>query len=72
MNKQIIYPNPGSDFINIQGISKGNIEIFSVEGVIIMELATESKLNLQIDISDLVPGFYFVKIDNQYYKFIKF
>jgi hypothetical protein len=71
INKMIIYPNPGTDFINIKGISIGIIEIFSVEGVKVKELTTESKSNLQIDISDLTSGFYYIKIDNKYYKFIK-
>ncbi|TJY36284.1 T9SS type A sorting domain-containing protein [Pontimicrobium aquaticum] len=58
-----LYPNPASDYINIEfkNNSEKNIEIFDVQGKLIMKKETQLK-EIQINISNLVEGLYFVKI----------
>ena len=54
-----LYPNPTSGPINFYGLSQPlDIALFSVHGEL---LKTENKVE-RIDISDLPPGMYFVKL----------
>ncbi|MEA3477187.1 MAG: DUF362 domain-containing protein [Bacteroidota bacterium] len=66
----IVYPNPAVGSLNvryrIQDAGYRMIEIFSISGVKIDELINEVKMpgeyELEVDVSDLAPGLYFVKI----------
>jgi hypothetical protein len=64
-----LYPNPTSNILNIKTNSKTNseIEITNQLGQTVLE----QKFSESIDISQLVPGYYFIRIDNSYSKFIK-
>lgn len=69
--KEIIslYPNPTSNILNIKTNSKTNseIEITNQLGQTVLK----QKYFESIDVSKLVPGCYFIRIDNSYSKFIK-
>ena len=72
----VIAPNPASDFINIAlKPSEGSlIEIYNIMGVKILTSLVETKnfSSLQkIDVSNLAPGFYFLKIGDRIEKFVK-
>lgn len=65
-NKNIkIYPNPSSDFIYLDGIF--NFELFNISG----EQVLKGHSN-KLDINDLETGIYFIKIDNNFHKIIKY
>jgi hypothetical protein len=75
-----IFPNPAKDYIYIQP-SEGfdssesyDIRIFDMLGVIQSTpsiRATPQRGELQIDVSFLAPGIYFIKIGNRIEKFVK-
>jgi type IX secretion system substrate protein len=57
-----VYPNPVKDVLNITSISEvkiNDIKLYSVSGALVKEVRLE---NNQIDMSDLTPGVYYVKI----------
>jgi hypothetical protein len=70
-NQQInikLIPGPVIDFIDISKFDfSGNIEIFNISGIKIIDINASDK----IDVSILIPGVYFLKADNQFYKFVK-
>jgi len=76
-----IFPNPTTDFITIDvKPSEGSrVEIYNVMGFLIQPTQLRKDLTptiledevLSIDISNLLPGVYFVKIGNRVEKFVK-
>ena len=67
-----IYPNPASESIRLEGLSGKNIgySIYDINGNIVKE----GKYTNNINISELIPGFYQIMIDdgkNSIYKFVK-
>lgn len=62
----IIYPNPASDYININlnGISADKIEFCDITGKVILSQIIAKEHN-QIHIGDLKPGMYLLKIYNK-------
>jgi len=83
-NDNIIYPNPATDYITInlercatlQKCGTSVVEIYDVMGFLIQTTPSASQPplhegNLKIDVSNLPPGVYFVKINNKYYKFVR-
>ncbi|MFT7328290.1 MAG: hypothetical protein ACI870_000477 [Crocinitomicaceae bacterium] len=74
-----IYPNPASEFININNSSSTqitNIEIYSLAGVKVYSLETDLRNAIQeVNIQGLAPGIYLLNIRNKEsaktYRFIK-
>lgn len=63
-----IYPNPSSDILHINGIlSNQTIEMYDITG----RLLISQKYDKNIDVSNFNRGIYMIKVDNQFYKFIK-
>ncbi|MEE9462523.1 MAG: T9SS type A sorting domain-containing protein [Bacteroidales bacterium] len=58
-----VYPNPASDFINVNVNEPGILQIFDVNGSLILSGYCERGTN-RINISSLSTGFYFVKINS--------
>lgn len=67
-----IFPNPTSNIIYLNNLNKNssNFQIFSSIGKLVMNGAINST-SLSIDISDLKPQLYILKIDGITYKIIK-
>lgn len=67
-----VYPNPTNAFLNISGIAnEGNLQIIDNLGRVVSEQTTTGD-NLQINVSLLKSGMYFVKIENaQLIRFVK-
>jgi hypothetical protein len=63
-----IYPNPATNMILVNSPSNEKIHVYSPEGVNMIESAP----NIQIDISALPPGIYFLRQGLRVVKFIKF
>lgn len=76
----LLLPIPAKDFIeihiNISEILNSEIEIYNSSGIKISTSTTLGSYankvgNIRIDISNLVPGIYFIKVGNKFDKFIK-
>jgi hypothetical protein len=69
VQKALIFPNPATDFINVQGLGFAeDVSIINQRGQIVKSVKIGKN---KIDISDLQAGIYFVKSNNVYSKFIK-
>jgi hypothetical protein len=75
-----INPNPAGDFIEIssysptlkRGVDEGyDIQIFDMLGINVITVVNGHARPLQIDVSNLSPGMYFIKIGNRVEKFVK-
>lgn len=69
-----LYPNPAKDYVELDNLESGNqIEIFNSVGKRVLDLSYP--INGKIDISNLLPGVYFLKTKTyntfSNYKFIK-
>ncbi|MBK7668094.1 MAG: T9SS type A sorting domain-containing protein [Sphingobacteriaceae bacterium] len=60
-NSILIYPNPTSDFIYIENNGINSFQILNALGEIVTEFITSSDKIIEIDISALSSGIYFVK-----------
>lgn len=57
-----IFPNPVVDFIQIKGLEKATtIEIYDISGKQVLTSETDNR----IDVTHLLPGIYFVNIENE-------
>jgi WD40 repeat protein len=64
------YPNPVSEYIEVNTslfFKNQNVKIFSITG----EKLFDEPFANKIDIKDLVPGIYFIQIEDKIFKFIK-
>jgi PKD repeat protein len=77
-----IYPNPATDYLEIHndainptlkhGVDNGSdIQIFDMLGIDVSPAGGRIKEGGMIDISNLSPGMYFIKIGNRVEKFVK-
>ncbi len=67
----LLYPNPATHSINLTDFALGSkIELVDILGNIINEYKMFSKY-LDIDISSLQPGIYFIRSQTGSYKFVK-
>ncbi|MFQ3579070.1 MAG: MBG domain-containing protein, partial [Bacteroidales bacterium] len=70
-NNLNIYPNPAKDFVNIDASEyEFNYRIIDIHGKIIISGSSQSE-KCRIDLSELVPGIYYIIIDNQKFKIVK-
>ena len=67
-----IFPNPTSNIIYLNNLNKNssNFQIFSSIGKLVMN-GPINKTNISLDISNLKPQLYILKIDGISYKIIK-
>ena len=72
-NEIKIYPNPTTGEIVVSGqLSDVSVEVFDIVGKKQESRKSEiGKSEIEIDISHLSNGIYFLKIDNKMYKIIK-
>jgi|GEM_PF-1612374 len=67
LSSNLFYPNPSSDFINIEEANQ-TVTIISLTGRIMKQVTGETR----IDISDLYSGVYFVRICDRIEKLVKY
>ena len=66
----MIYPNPGSDIINIEprnnNVTPFNVEVYDAMGKLVISefIQTESRFKKELNISNLITGIYFLKINS--------
>ena len=72
-NKQIfVYPNPAENYIVINNLSDNNrVKILDITGKVLFNVDAKNNDKVQIDITSLKSGVYFVKEGNFVVKFIK-
>ncbi|NLB85712.1 MAG: T9SS type A sorting domain-containing protein [Bacteroidales bacterium] len=63
-----VYPNPTSSILQLEGLQTENITIMDISGKTVLNANVSGK---SIDVSNLKPGLYIIKADNQFAKFIK-
>jgi|GEM_PF-860183 len=68
-----MYPNPAKDILNIKlnNISKANLSIYDIQGKLILEHSITETQNLEIKVSDLQSGLYFVKLNTATKEMVK-
>lgn len=68
----LIHPNPVTDFatIEMEGIEEQAYQVYTKFGVLVMMGKIDSN-NTAVDVSNLSPGIYFLKIENSITKLIK-
>lgn len=70
-NKILVYPNPAENSLTVSNIEKkSSISIINIYGQTIKNIYSITE-NINIDITDLNNGIYFVKYGNETIKFIK-
>lgn len=57
----IIYPNPAKDFISIEGLQSGTLEIFNSSGSVLRNFEVDGMLT-KVDISNLPNGMYSIRV----------
>jgi len=60
----ILYPNPASDKFQIKSekLKVKSIEIFTLQGQVVMNALSQNKNTVELDVSSLSKGIYLVKI----------
>ncbi|MCQ2603197.1 MAG: T9SS type A sorting domain-containing protein, partial [Clostridia bacterium] len=59
-----IFPNPCREKISISGMEIRNVKIYNILGVEVKNIESQDSDKMEIDISDLSDGIYFVLINN--------
>lgn len=75
-NSQIqisIYPNPANSILNVSVNNKENILITNLLGEIVLQknFSSNTKGKIEVDVSFLSVGIYFIKVGNKVSKFVK-
>ena len=63
IDEVMLYPNPVSNILNIQGAENSTVQIFDVNGKLVYSKVIANK-NETIDVSNLQTGLYFTKFQN--------
>ena len=67
-----VYPNPATNMLHIRNVKEGTVQVYDAIGrqVMVNEVVGNED-HIQLDISSLSKGIYFVKIGNHTAKFVK-
>ena len=71
LNNIAVSPNPATDYIEIQPSEGSDILIINTLGEIVLSVEQTPPSVHRINVSNLVPGMYFIKIGDRVEKFIK-
>ena len=70
-----IYPNPNTGQLTIvmnnEQLTMNNVEIYSVVGQLLQSKIVNQQSKIEIDVSHLAKGVYFLKVGNQVVRFVK-
>jgi hypothetical protein len=59
-----IYPNPASDYLNINNSLSSKISILDITGKTLLNIFSDVE-NIKLDVSDFKQGMYFIHIENE-------
>lgn len=68
-----LYPNPASQYVTVEfgnGVDDEKIRIYNVYGKLMREVSAMEKTTIKID--DLSKGIYFIRVDHDYHRSLKF
>lgn len=67
------YPNPVRDFLQIDAIPNAitAVEVYSMQGQLLLHQAVENTPTIQLDFTSLSPGNYFLRIGDKFFKIVK-
>ena len=66
-----VYPNPAYEFVRIASKKQiGEISLYSISGKLQMRSVYETEKEIELDVSNLTPGLYFIVVNNQSHKLI--
>ncbi|MGD1842701.1 MAG: Ig-like domain-containing protein [Thermonemataceae bacterium] len=73
LKQLLVFPNPANDLITVRNlVSKdGVIRIYNTQGILVNISSFNTETTLQVDISQLPEGLYYLKVGQQSTKFIK-
>lgn len=66
-NSHAVWPNPTSDMLHLEGMEGETVCVYDVKGNLVLQKPYAKELN----VSDLTPGVYTVKVANRWIKFLK-
>ncbi|MFD2914315.1 DUF7619 domain-containing protein [Psychroserpens luteus] len=60
-----MFPNPAKDILNIKlnNISNANLSVYDIQGKLVLEHSISETQNLELNVSDLQSGMYFMKLN---------
>ncbi len=66
-------PNPVRDFLQIEALPKyiKAVEVYSMQGQLLLHQSVENTATLQLDFNPLSPGNYFLRIGDKFFKIVK-
>lgn len=69
INGIVLYPNPATDFIEINGIPQGHtnctLQIVNLLGEVVLNSKIDTTSDFKVDVQNLQDGFYFVNITSR-------
>ncbi len=73
INGFTIYPNPAKDVLTIKlnNISNAKLSIYDIQGKLVLERSISQEQNLELNVSDLQSGLYFVKLNTSTKEMVK-
>ena len=68
-----MYPNPANDILNIKlnNIINANLSVYDIQGKLVLERSISQEQNLELNMSGLQSGMYFVKLKTGSKEFVK-
>ena len=72
-NSLNIYPNPAPKLVNLLFVENftGQVEVYSLSGKLVLETNIENQKTQKLDISELVPGSYYLRVNSNKIVFVK-
>ncbi|HET6244644.1 MAG: T9SS type A sorting domain-containing protein [Bacteroidetes bacterium] len=69
--KFIIYPNPAREFVGIAGTNIESVELYDMNNKLIETGKFLTLGQIQLNLTDIAPGIYFLKVDSRISKLLK-
>ncbi|WP_425076010.1 T9SS type A sorting domain-containing protein [Psychroserpens sp. S379A] len=68
-----LFPNPANDVLNIKlnNISNANLRVYDIQGKLVIERPISNEQNLELNVSNLQSGLYFVKLNTSTKEMVK-
>ena len=72
-NSLNIYPNPAPKLVNLLFVENvtGQVEVYSLSGKLVLKTNIENQKKQKLDISELVPGSYYLRVNSNKIVFVK-
>jgi hypothetical protein len=66
-NEVFIYPNPVTDELTVQSLKfkVESVEVYDVVGKVLQSQETRTRNQVNVNVSSLAPGIYFVKVESE-------